>query len=232
VIGSTLDDALGEAYDKVARLLELPIGGGGGPALEALAREGDPSGVPLPVPMRSKKNYDFSFAGLKTAVRLVVERAPVEKRHLRSFHADVAASFQHAAISHLEQRLRYAMALCAESAEEWGGAPTTLVVSGGVAANKELRSRLQDLCDRTPAPDSPTGTWELVLPPPRLCTDNGVMVAWAAIEHLRERGSAHAADGQEVRARWPLGRKVAAAKRLEGQRSPKHEKLRKGVAAD
>ena len=83
VIGSTLDDALGEAYDKVARLLGLPIGGGGGPALEALAREGSPDAVPLPVPMQRKKSYDFSFAGLKTAVRLAVQRAPEEARATR-----------------------------------------------------------------------------------------------------------------------------------------------------
>ncbi len=74
VLGSTLDDALGEAFDKVARLLELPVGGGGGPALEALAREGDPTAVPLPIPMQKKRNFDFSFAGLKTAVRLALER--------------------------------------------------------------------------------------------------------------------------------------------------------------
>ena len=106
VIGSTLDDALGEAYDKVARLLGLPIGGGGGPALEALAREGAPDAVPLPVPMQRKKNLDFSFAGLKTAVRLAVQRADDETRASERFHADVAASFQHAAFSHLEQRLK------------------------------------------------------------------------------------------------------------------------------
>ena len=131
VIGSTLDDALGEAYDKVARLLGLPVGGGGGPALEALAAKGDPRGVPLPIPMRQKKNFDFSFAGLKTAVRLAVQRAPDERRAEAGFPADVAASFQHAAISHLEQRLKYAMELCATSAEAWGTAPRTLVVSGG-----------------------------------------------------------------------------------------------------
>lgn len=230
VIGSTLDDALGEAYDKVARLLGLPVGGGGGPALEALARGGDPANVPLPIPMRTKKNYDFSFAGLKTAVRLAVERAPEETRCQPSFHADVAASFQHVAISHLEQRLRYAMTLCRESAVEWGGAPTTLVVSGGVAANKELRTRLQALCDGTPAPESPTGCWQLVLPPPRLCTDNGVMVAWAAVEQMRQSGSCHVADEQQVRARWPLGKKVAGAAPL-GKQSPRHEQLRKGVAS-
>lgn len=204
VIGSTLDDALGEAYDKVARLLGLPIGGGGGPALEKLAREGSAEAVELPVPMRSKKNYDFSFAGLKTAVRLAVERAPEERRETDAFRADVAASFQNVALCHLEQRLKYAMRLCAESRDEWGCAPSTLVVSGGVAANSELRRRLQLLCDATAAPDG-DGSWRLVVPPPRLCTDNGVMVAWAACETL-QLGRAHVVETQEVRARWPLGR--------------------------
>ena len=213
VIGSTLDDALGEAYDKVARLLGLPIGGGGGPALEALAREGAPDAVPLPVPMQRKKSYDFSFAGLKTAVRLAVQRAPDEVRETRAFRAGVASSFQHAAISHLEQRIKYAMRLCAEEAAEAGDTPpSTLVVSGGVASNAELRRRLQLLCDATPAP-APGGTpWELLVPPPRLCTDNGVMVAWAACENLR-LGTAHEAEGQMVRARWPLGPPATGARR-------------------
>ena len=243
VIGSTLDDALGEAYDKVARLLGLPIGGGGGPALERLARDGDSSAVALPVPMQRKKNFDFSFAGLKTAVRLAVQRAPDDAtRESETFRADVAASFQDVAIRHLEQRLKYAMGACAEDSlrAELGlqAPPTALVVSGGVAANQELRRRLQALCDATPtAAVSATGgggsgaaaagadgadgaagaagaaaTWELVVPPPRLCTDNGVMVAWAAIESLKQGGQTHEADGQEVRARWPLGRVAPAVR--------------------
>lgn len=249
VLGSTLDDALGEAFDKVARLLGLPIGGGGGPALEALAREGEPSALPLPVPMQRRKNLDFSFAGLKTAVRVAVERTPEETRSSRAFHADVAASFQHAAFSHLEQRLKYAFAYCdslhQSPAADDGNAPPaaapptdapairprTLVVSGGVAANHELRRRLQTLCDSTPAPgsDSP---WQLVLPPPRLCTDNGVMVAWAAVEALR-LGRSHAADGQLVRARWPLGRLVSdASSALPNGTPSKRPGLRKGTLAE
>jgi len=240
----------------VARLLELPIGGGGGPALEALAKEGDPTAVPLPIPMQKKRNFDFSFAGLKTAVRLAVERTPEEVRHTRQFHADVAASFQHAAFSHLEQRLKFAMQYCARlpdeppsaadaheaaggstaSAAEGGGAvsaagrlPGTLVVSGGVAANQELRRRLQALCDATPAPGDTGKPWKLVVPPPRLCTDNGVMVAWAAVEALKQ-GRSHEAEGQEVRARWPLGRLAQDAVVPKGTKSARSD-LRKGVAA-
>lgn len=250
VLGSTLDDALGEAFDKVARLLDLPVGGGGGPALEKLAREGDPNGVALPVPMRNKKSLDFSFAGLKTAVRVAVQKAPDELRDTHQFRADVAASFQHAAFCHLEQRLRYAFAYCDASLPPSEARPTTLVVSGGVAANMALRERLQRLCDETAAPRaaesadasegaSEDGTWQLVVPPPRLCTDNGVMVAWAAIESLK-LGVCHEAEGQEVRARWPLGRLADGVTSLPGVRkaSSPYEKqkersastMRKGVA--
>ena len=104
---------------------------------------------------------------------------------------------------------RYAFALCAEKADEWEAVPHTLVLSGGVAANAELRRRVGELCARTPAPGAAHDgeRWQLVVPPPRLCTDNGVMVAWAAIEAMR-RGYTHEPEGQEVRARWPLGRAI------------------------
>ena len=249
VLGSTLDDALGEAFDKVARLLELPIGGGGGPALEKLARDGNRTGVALPIPMRSKKNLDFSFAGLKTAVRVAVQKTPEDVRDTHEFRADVAASFQHAAFSHLEQRLSLAFKYCSDLAHspdeaDAGPLPSTLVVSGGVAANLALRERLQALCDRTDAPrrleplppaagDPPAPKWQLVIPPPRLCTDNGVMVAWAAVEALR-LGIAHDPEGQEVRARWPLGRLangVGPAPTKFGGSQPKSGSLRKGVQA-
>ena len=239
VLGSTLDDALGEAFDKVARLLNLPVGGGGGPALEALAKEGDARAVPLPIPMQRKRNFDFSFAGLKTAVRVAVEGAPDELKNTKQFQANVAASFQDAAFSHVEQRLQYAMAYCermlqipdssdnASSCADFM-APGTLVVSGGVAANQELRRRLQALCDETPAPGASGVPWSLVVPPPRLCTDNGVMVAWTAVEMLRQ-GRSHIADRQEVRARWPLGRMAPNAEVPKGTKSARAD-LRKNIA--
>ena len=198
-----------------------------------------------------KKNLDFSFAGLKTAVRLAVDAAPEDVRSTQRFKADVAASFQHAAFSHVEQRLRYAMDHCAAApADARGARPSALVVSGGVAANRELRRRLQRLCDATPAPHSaaraggqqvgpasgPAGgdasaaaeppSWRLVVPPPRLCTDNGVMVGWAAVEAIRA-GTSHAPEEQGVRARWPLGR--AAVPSLAGGSPSKKPELRKGV---
>lgn len=239
VIGSTLDDALGEAYDKVARLLGLGVGGGGGPALEALALEGRPGAVTFPVPMARRKDAHFSFAGLKTAVRMRVQAMEDDDSDANVTRADIAAAFQDAAVSHLEQRLAFALERCddilgwtppsepggleesdeeqrsvaadkcapaeadaaneekSESATAPEPAPRYLVVSGGVAANQVVRSRIGDLC-------ASRGV-RMVTPPPRLCTDNGVMVAWAAIERLRA-GCSHCAEGTEVRARWPLGR--------------------------
>ena len=235
ILGGTLDDALGEAYDKAARLLGVGSGAGGGPAMEALAREGDPKAVPLPVPMKGKKNLNFSYAGLKNAFRMVVTRMREEgaavvnsvegeggggegegnQKEQREFEmdaktkADLAASFQHVAIQHLEERLERAMVLSE------GKGIRTLAVVGGVAANQAIRARLSALCakrtdvlqrrreegeegeaEKVPA-------WELVVPPPRLCTDNGVMVAWAAIEKLR-CGFSDVIEGQDVFARWPF----------------------------
>ena len=195
MVGGTLDDALGEAYDKAARQLGLPLGGGGGPAVEALARKGDGSKRPLPVPMLGKPGYDFSFSGLKNAFKLAhaavrLERglslapsAPqspsqgdatglfseedkkeMEEHHIRGYRldgaagaerevplpeqdkADLAASFQNAAIAHLEDRVGRAMVACDEEEEEGFG--RTLVVVGGVAANQEVGRRLRELCAR------------------------------------------------------------------------------------
>lgn len=218
ILGGTLDDALGEAYDKAARLLKIGNGVAGGPAMEALAREGNPKAVPLPVPMKGKKNLNFSYAGLKNAFRMAVTRLREsmgldEEAELdAALKADLAASFQHVAIQHLEERLDRAM----QQSEARG--IHTLAVVGGVAANQAIRGRLQALCEKRNAartkeqalglgewdavpPVSPP--WELVVPPPRLCTDNGVMVAWAAIEKLR-LGYSDAVAAQDVYARWPF----------------------------
>ncbi|KAG8470783.1 hypothetical protein KFE25_009204 [Diacronema lutheri] len=210
IIGSTLDDALGEAYDKVARLLGLDVGGGGGAALEAFARRGNAANAPLPVPMARRKDTSFSFAGLKTAVRTRVGK--LDGGGSEAERADLAAAFQLAAIAHLEQRLRYALRWCAEQRSAQADAPigdaadndgaarvpplSALVVSGGVAANALVRARLGALCEEHGL--------AMHTPPPRLCTDNGVMVAWAAIERLA-LGHSDQAEGTEVRARWPLG---------------------------
>lgn len=201
ILGGTLDDSLGEAFDKTARLLGLPVGGGGGPALEALAKEGDPNEVQLPIPLQKRKDCDFSYAGLKTAVRMAAEKVATAKGVgtvddlSREDKANIAASFQNVAIKHIEQRLDRAM----EMIEEEGDGIRSLAVVGGVAANKELRSRLQELCTNRKDKQS----WKMFVPPPRLCTDQGAMSAWAAIERIMV-GSSDKPDTQEVFARYPF----------------------------
>lgn len=193
VVGGTLDDALGEAFDKTARLLGLDVGGGGGPALERLAREGDGDAIPFPVPMAKRADCNFSFAGLKTSVRTAIDKLGGAEvvRADRKLMADVAASFQEIAVRHLEHRVRRALRWC----EEGEVGAWTLVVSGGVAANMVVRSRLETLCKK--------GGWKFVVPAVRLCTDNGIMVAWAGVERLM-CGVTHNTLHLDVRARWPL----------------------------
>ena len=197
ILGGTMDDSLGEAFDKTARLLGLPVGGGGGPAVERIALDGNQTSVDLPIPLRHRKNCDFSYAGLKTATRLASEKKAAEHNVEKpdqlpdSCKADIAASFQNRAIQHVEQRLRYAMDLVEAEGIQ------TLAVVGGVAANKELKSRLEKICKSRPNP------WSLFVPPPRLCTDQGTMIAWAAIERIM-KGSSDDPSNQEVHARYPF----------------------------
>lgn len=199
IIGGTFDDSLGEAYDKTARLLQLPVGGGGGPAVEALAKRGNATAIPLTVPLQRRKDCDFSYSGLKTNVMRAAEQLATE-RGLESVdglaesdRADLAASFQNTAIKHLEQRLERAMSLVQ------GDDIKTLALVGGVAANMEIRSRLDTLCEKY--------DWKMVVPPPRLCTDQGAMSAWAAVERLK-MGSSDDPTHQEVFARYPFAIKA------------------------
>ena len=198
IIGGTLDDSLGEAFDKTARLLGLPVGGGGGPAVETLSKDGDPHSIPFPIPMQRRKDCDFSYAGLKTSVRMAAEKMCIERGVISPEYlshedkANIAASFQHVAFRHVEVRLGRAMDLVQKE-----DGIRTLAVVGGVAANKELRRRLELLCtDRSEA-------WEMHVPPPRLCTDQGAMSAWAAVERLCV-GSSDLAEDQQVFARYPF----------------------------
>ncbi len=183
--GATLDDAAGEAFDKTAKLLGL--GYPGGPAVEQAARDGDPARFALPRPMLGRPELDFSFAGLKTAVRQAAERLPPDDSQAR---ADLAASFQAAVAAVLADRA--GRALVRFRAETGQAGP--LVVAGGVAANATLRAALAATAARA-------GT-RLVAPPPALCTDNAAMIAWAGLERL--------AAGQRdpldlpARPRWPL----------------------------
>jgi N6-L-threonylcarbamoyladenine synthase len=187
-LGTTLDDAVGEAFDKSARLLGLPYPGG--PALERAARDGDPTRFPLPRPMLRRPGCDFSFAGLKTAVATrVAECGGTEALDTRDV-ADIAASFQEAVCDVLADRLANAAKIFRDRYPRG----ERLVVAGGVAANAALRARLE-----TAAADKGL---TLVVPPPALCTDNAAMVAWAGLERLR-LGLADGLDAP-AKARWPL----------------------------
>ena len=161
--GTTIDDAAGEAFDKTAKLLGVPYPGG--PAIEALAKRGDPRSLALPRPMLGRDNCDFSFAGLKTAVRHAVR----SDAGLRP--ENVAASFQQAVIDVMCDRCRHAMRRFAREMEP---DQRRLVVAGGVAANAALRSALSGLAVEE--------GFAVTIPPPRLCTDNAAMIAWAGIE--------------------------------------------------
>jgi N6-L-threonylcarbamoyladenine synthase len=185
-LGGTIDDAIGEAFDKVGKLLGL--GWPGGPAVERLAAGGNASRFALPRPLFGRAGCDFSFSGLKTAVAHLVERYPAGPLPERDA-ADIAAGFQRAVAEVLADRADHAMA--AFSTLHGVG---LLVVAGGVAANAGLRAALQVA--------AAARGFGFVAPPLRLCSDNAVMVAWAAIERLR-LGFCDALD-HAARPRWPL----------------------------
>ncbi|HIC79455.1 MAG TPA: tRNA (adenosine(37)-N6)-threonylcarbamoyltransferase complex transferase subunit TsaD [Kiloniellaceae bacterium] len=189
-LGGTIDDAVGEAFDKTAKLLGL--GYPGGPAVERQAAGGDPNTFDLPRPMLGRAGLDFSFSGLKTAVRHAADSAglldnpdgdPARK-------ADLAAAFQTAVGDILAERCAKALAVFAEDYSR----PGPLVVAGGVAANRHLRQRLDAV-----AQDAGSA---LIAPPPALCTDNAAMIAWAGVERLR-LGLTDPLDFA-ARPRWPL----------------------------
>lgn len=273
VLGGTLDDSVGECFDKAARLLGLRNAGSGGAAIEAAALtstdaedrtelrrkaksilkrldegggseilEGEDKSIirdyrrntpkkacelfSMKVPMREKKNCDFSYAGLKNSFRMTVDKAreseglssgdtnapanqmqPIEDVHVVSLSdgmaADLCFHFQDIAFSHLEDRLGRALDIIDGDAQTSGEKCTSLVVVGGVAANKELRLRLLDLLKERSRRDC-VEPLPLVFPPGSLCTDNGAMVAWAGIEKLSV-GISDSPHGQEVIPRWPLG---------------------------
>ena len=165
--------------------------------MEKLAREGDPNALTLPIPMQKRKDCDFSYAGLKTSVRTAAEKLRKERGLIsiddlpHQDKANIAASFQNVAIRHIEQRLERAMSMLEKDGIR------SLAVVGGVAANSELRSRLDAMCTKREQP------WSMFVPPPRLCTDQGSMSAWAAVERLM-LGSSDDPTNQEVFARYPF----------------------------
>jgi N6-L-threonylcarbamoyladenine synthase len=197
-LGTTLDDALGEAFDKTAKLMGL--GYPGGPAIETLAREGRPDRFALPRPMVGRPGADMSFAGLKTAVRHGLADL---SRLGRQDQADMAASFQAAAGDVVTARTARAMDLHLQAT---GGEGRALVAAGGVAANADLRTRLDGLCQEE--------GWCFHAPPLALCTDNAAMVAWTGLE--RARLGLTDALGVTMRPRWPLDPDEAPAPTSKG----------------
>ena len=195
--GKTIDDAIGEAFDKVAKLLGL--GYPGGPAIEQLAKHGDPKRLSLPRPMLGRDNADFSFAGLKTAVHHAL-RSGAEYSA-----ADVAASFQQAAVDVVIDRTGFAFR---RFRADHPDAPYSFVMAGGVAANSALRTALTALCAAE--------GFAMSMPPASLCTDNAAMVAWAGIE----RAAANLFDDLAFapKARWPV-QELAGTDRPAGSRT-------------
>ena len=181
ILGQTLDDAVGEAFDKVAKLLNL--GYPGGPIIEKLAKDGDPLKYALPMPLAHRKGCDFSFSGLKTAVRDLVAR---EK------NLDVnslCASFQYTVGKILAERTKNAIGMFEGLAKS-----KSFAIAGGVAANKYLHTILQKELDNH--------GFKLFIPPMNLCTDNGAMIAWAGYERF-SRGIISSLDFCPV-PRWSL----------------------------
>ena len=178
ILGETLDDAAGEAFDKTAKVLDLPYPGG--PALARLAAAGVPGRLTLPRPMMTRPGLDFSFSGLKTAVRLAAEEggAAVSRE-------DIAAEFQASVVETLVSKC------CRAMRETRAG---SLVVAGGVGANKALRQSLREAAEEE--------GWKLFYPRPEFCTDNGAMIAYAGMLRLRAGEASPLAI--QARARWNL----------------------------
>ncbi|MGY4381205.1 N6-L-threonylcarbamoyladenine synthase [Bradyrhizobium sp. i1.3.6] len=190
-LGTTVDDAMGEAFDKVAKMLGLPYPGG--PQVERAAATGDTTRFAFPRPMQGRPDANFSLSGLKTAVRneasRLTEIAPQDI-------SDLCASFQAAVLDSTADRLSVGLRLFREQF----GAPHALVAAGGVAANQAIRGALHDVARQA-------GT-QLIMPPPALCTDNGAMIAWAGAERLA-LGMIDTMEAQP-RARWLLDANATA----------------------
>jgi N6-L-threonylcarbamoyladenine synthase len=184
-LGTTLDDAVGEAFDKTAKLLSL--GYPGGPEVEREAQRGDAARFALPRPMLGREEPDFSLSGLKTALRLEAEKvAPLSDQDV----ADLCASFQGAVVDVVADRVRAGL----RAFRRQFGPPSALVVAGGVAVNHAVRRALETVAGEA-------GT-VLIAPPPELCTDNGAMIAWTGAERMA-RGLTDSLAASP-RARWPL----------------------------
>lgn len=187
--GTTIDDALGEAFDKTAKLIGLPYPGG--PNVEKAAAHGNPARFAFPRPLKGEARLDFSFSGLKTAVRQAATAiAPLEEKDV----ADICASFQAAIADTLDDRVSRSLDRFRRDFPDT--AEPVLVVAGGVAANRTIRTALETTCRRR--------GFRFVAPPHVLCTDNGAMIAWAGIERLRAGIGSADAMTLAPRSRWPL----------------------------
>ncbi len=193
-LGTTLDDALGEAFDKTAKLLGL--GYPGGPQVEKWAKNGNEDRFNFPKPMIGRQEPNFSFSGLKTAVRQQVQSLDQIKDQDIS---DICASFQKAVIRSVSDRVEKAMQIYIQQLGE--NAPRHLVISGGVAANSQLRNRLNTLANNL--------GFNVHIPPMHLCTDNAAMIGWAGAQKL-EQGLQDSLD-IGAKARWPLDEKAQPA---------------------
>lgn len=186
---TTIDDALGEAFDKTAKMLGLPYPGG--PNVEKAAEKGNPTRFAFPRPMKGSTQPDFSFSGLKTAVRQAAQAiAPLTEQDV----ADICASFQTAVADALADRV--SRALTRFKTEFPHERQPALVVAGGVAANRMIKTSLEALCDGA--------GFHFVAPPLKLCTDNAAMIAWAGIERLQAGLMEENAFDFVPRSRWPL----------------------------
>jgi N6-L-threonylcarbamoyladenine synthase len=190
-LGTTVDDAMGEAFDKVAKMLSLPYPGG--PQVERAALGGDPQRFAFPRPMLGRPDANFSLSGLKTAVRNEASRlGTLEPQDI----SDLCAGFQAAVLESTADRLSVGLRLF----HEQFGPPRALVAAGGVAANQAIRGALQNVAAKAET--------TLIIPPPALCTDNGAMIAWAGAERL----ALDMIDTMEAppRARWRLDENATA----------------------
>ena len=214
-LGTTVDDAMGEAFDKVAKMLALPYPGG--PEVERAAEGGDAKRFAFPRPMLGRPDANFSLSGLKTAVRNEASRLfPLEPQDI----SDLCASFQAAVLESTADRLSVGLKLFREQF----GPPRALVAAGGVAANHAIRDALQDVAAKAET--------TLIIPPPALCTDNGAMIAWAGAERMAI-GLTDTMDAPP-RARWlldanakaPAGyAKTRAALLAESRRCPRTNRV-------
>lgn len=201
-LATTIDDALGEAFDKTAKLLSL--GYPGGPEVEKHALSGDPERFSFPRPLSAKKDLNFSFSGLKTAVRQTAQKiAPLSDQDV----ADICASFQAAIIDVLTNRTQKMIQLFETNHPN---SPRTLVIAGGVAANQAIRSALEKVVNQN--------QWQLIAPPLNLCTDNGAMIAWAGIERIGKFPPSPLDFAP--RSRWPLD-EISKSVIGSGRRGPK-----------